>query len=90
MMITDEDINEVSRFLVNWEQVANQLGVDKVEITDIQQASGIKLVTKNHRALTAWRNTEYKEATYRKLIETLEKLHEGECAGKVYKLLDLH
>ena len=80
-MITDEHINAVSLFLVSWEQVANQLGVDPLKITDIQQAHDS--VSKNHKFLTAWRNAKYREATYRKLVEALDKLKEVKCADKV-------
>ena len=82
-MITDEHISDVSLFLVRWEQVSNQLGVDRLQIDDIQQSPGIDLVTKNHRVLTAWRNAEYRQATYRKLVEALDKLKEAKCADKV-------
>ena len=84
-MISDEHINEVSLFLANWGQVANQLGVDQLKITDIQQspATTCNSVTKNHRVLTAWKNAEYKQATYRKLVEALDKLKEVKCADKV-------
>ena len=82
-MITDEHINKVSRLIEHWEQVANQLRVDRLQIADIQQSPGINLGTKNHRVLTAWRNAEYREATYRKLVEALDKLKEVKCADEV-------
>ena len=82
-MITDEHINAVSLFLVRWESVANRLGVDRLQITDIQQLPGTDSVTKNHRVLTAWKNAEYKQATYRKLVEALDKLKEVRCAHEV-------
>ena len=82
-MIADEHISEVSLFLVKWEQVANQLGVDRLKITDIQQSPGIDIVTKNHRALEAWKNDKFRSATYRKLVEALDRLREVECADRV-------
>ena len=82
-MIADEHISDVSLFLVSWEQVANQLGVDRLRIADIQQSPGIDLGTKNHRVLTAWKNAKYREATYRKLVEALDKLKEVKCADEV-------
>ena len=58
-MITDEHINAVSLFLPKWEQVANQLGVDQIQIDGITQEPGIDNVTQNHRALAAWKNAEH-------------------------------
>ena len=82
-MISDDHINEVSFFMPKWEQVANQLGMDRLKIDDIQQAPGIGTVTKNHRVLTAWKNAGYGQATYRKLVEALDKLKELKSADKV-------
>ena len=86
-MISDEHINDVSLFLPKWEQVANRLNVDRLQIADIQQAPGIGPVTRNHRVLTAWKNAVYRQATYRKLVEALEKLKEVESAYKVCGLI---
>ena len=86
-MISDEHIKHVSLFLPTWEQVANQLGVDRLKIADIQQSPGIDLVTKNHRVLTAWKNAKYREVTYRKLVEALDKLKEVKSADKVCELI---
>ena len=82
-MITDEHINKVSLFLVRWEQVANHLGVKRPQTDEIKQSPGIDIETKNHRVLTAWRNAKYREATYRKLVEALDKLKEVKCADEV-------
>ena len=86
-MISDEHIKHVSFFLPKWERVANLLNVDRLQITDIQQAPGIDLVTKNHRVLTAWKNAWYRKATYRKLVEALDKLMEVKSADKVCVLI---
>ena len=86
-MITDEHINAVSLFLPKWEQVANQLGVDRLQIVGIKQEPGIDNVTQNHRALAAWKNAEHTLATYRRLVEVLDKLKEVESAHKVCELI---
>ena len=86
-MISNDHINLVSLFMPKWEQVANLLNVDRLTITDIQQAPGIDLVTKNHRVLRAWKNFTFRQATYRKLVEVLGKLMEVECANKVCELI---
>ena len=86
-IITDEHINAVSLFLPKWEQVVNQLGVKRLQIDDITQAPGIDIVTRNHRALAAWKNAEHTSATYRRLVEVLEKLKEVESAHKVCELI---
>ena len=86
-MISDDHINDVSLFLPKWEQVANRLNVDRLQITDIQQAPGIGPVTRNHRVLTAWKNAVYRQATYRKLVEALDKLMEVKSADKVCELI---
>ena len=86
-MITDEHINAVSLFLPKWEQVANQLGVDRIQIDDIKQEPGIDIVVQNHRALAAWKNAKHALATYRRLVEVLEKLKEMESADKVCELI---
>ena len=86
-MISDDHINDVSLFLPKWEQVANRLNVDRLQITDIQQAPGIDAVTRNHRVLTAWKNAVYRQATYRKLVEALDKLMEVKSADKVCELI---
>ena len=85
-MITDEHINAVSLFLPKWEQVANQLGVDQIQIDGITQEPGIDNVTQNHRALAAWKNAEHTLATYRRLVEVLEKLKE---VGSAYQVCEL-
>ena len=86
-MISDEHINEVSLFLHEWEQVAILLNVDRLQIADIQQSPGIDLVTKNHRVLAAWKNAGYRQATYRKLVEALDKLKEVRNADEVCGLI---
>ena len=83
-MITDEHINDVSLFLPKWEQVANQLGVDPLQINDIKQEPGI---ARNHGVLTAWKNAKYEMATYRRLVEVLDKLKEVKRAHKVCELI---
>ena len=86
-MISNEHITDVSLFLPKWEQVANQLGVDQLQIDDIKQEPGIDIVTRNHRVLTAWKNAKYRLATYRRLVEVLDKLKEVENADKVCELI---
>ena len=76
-MITDKHINAASTFLENWEEVANQLEVDKLKIDEIQKAPGISNVTRNHRYLTAWKNAEYEQVAYRKLVEALDELKQS-------------
>ena len=83
-MVTDEHINKVSIFLKKWEDVANQLEVD---VTDIQQTPGITPETKKHRLLTAWKNANYRLATYRKLVGVLDKLGEVRCANNICDLI---
>ena len=85
-MITDEHINKVSLFLPRWEDIAIQLGIDKLEITAIKQtAIGITVI--NHRVLSKWRRENSGEATYKKLAEVLERLKEVEYAEKVRELI---
>ena len=80
-MITDEHIRTVCLFLPRWEDVANQLGVNPLEIT------GITFQTKNHGVLSKWRRENSNEATYKKLAEVLERLKEVQCAEKVRELI---
>ena len=86
-MISDEHINAVSLFLPKWEPVANQLGVDRLQIVGIKKEPGIDIVTQNHRVLTAWKSAKYRLATYRRLVEVLDKLKEVESAHKVCELI---
>ena len=85
-MISDDHINDVSLFLPKWEQVAHRLNVGQFHMY-MQQAPGIDAVTRNHRVLTAWKNAVYRQATYRKLVEALDKLMEVKSADKVCELI---
>ena len=82
-MISDEDLNEISHSLPKWEQVAIQLGLDQHQIRDIQHSFGIR----GKLVLTAWKNRQGRQATYRKLVEVLDKLYEVECARQVCHLI---
>ena len=75
-MITDEHINAVSLFLPKWEQVANQLGVDRLQIDGITQAPGINIVVQNHRELLQ----------HGRMQNILEKLKE---VGSAYQVCEL-
>ena len=86
-MISDDHINDVSLFLPKWAKVANQLKVDRLLIADIQKAHGSDTVKRNHRVLTAWKNAVGRQATYRKLVEALDKLKEVKSAKKVCELI---
>ena len=85
-MISNDYINEVSLFLVKWEDVAHQLNVDRLEIDAIQQAPGLSAVARNRKVLVAWKTAMFKAATYRRLVEALDKLKEVECASQVCEL----
>ena len=67
--------------------MAHQLNVDRLEITEIQQTPGISAVARNHKVLQTWKSANFQSATYRKLVEALEKLREMECADKVCQLI---
>ena len=86
-MITDEHIQDISLFLVRWEDVANQLNVDRLEIDGIQQAPGLRPVARNREVLMAWKGAMFRSATYGRLVEVLGKLNEVECAEKVCELI---
>ena len=86
-MISNGHINAVSLFLVKWEDVANQLNVNRREIDDIRQTTGISAVTRNRKALVVWKTAIFRAATYRRLVGALDKLEEVECADSVCKLI---
>ena len=85
-MISNEHINEISLFLVRWEDVAHQLNVDRLKITEIQQAAS-ELSTRNHKVLETWKTAMFRAATYKRLVEVLDKLKEVECADNVCELI---
>ena len=86
-MITDHHINEVSLFLVAWEDVANHLEIGRLAIQEIKQTPGSSAITRNREVLSKWKASMYRSATYRKLVEVMDKLGEVESADKVCQLL---
>ena len=85
-MISDVHIREISQFLVGWKDLAKQLGLDQLVIDDIQHSPRITVVTREHRVLTAWKNAYFRQATYRKLLEVLDK-YQSTCAGHLCDLI---
>ena len=86
-MVTDQHIADVSLFLVRWEDVAHQLGVSRINLTAIRQEPGITAQTKNQRVLEKWKAANFRSATYKVLVETLDKLSEAQCADQVCGLI---
>ena len=84
--VSDKHLLKVSLFLAEWRTVAPYLGLDDVDVEDIEQ-DGKKEADKRHKTLQRWKSKFAFKATYKKLAEaflTIGKAHEAE---KVCRLL---
>ena len=86
-MITDQHIAAVSQFLVRWEDVGPELGLSRVDLQAIKSDPGTTVQTKNRQVLQKWKAAKFRSATYKVLVETLDKLSEAQCANQVCGLI---
>ena len=87
-MITDEHINNICLFLPRWEDIANQLKIDQLEIDDIKRTCGSTTITAtNHRVLSKWKRENGSKAICRELVGVLDILLERDCAESVCEVI---
>ena len=84
--ISNENLLKVPLFLLEWRTVAPYLGLDEVDVEDIER-DGKKEADKRLKMLQCWKSKFAFRATYEKLAKAFLTVGRADDAEKVCRLL---
>lgn len=91
-VITEDHILDIAKFITDCTLVGKRLGLSNAqmeEVEAVQGGGGQRERLKKVKMLEIWRESQYLNATYRRLVQALMRLEMNENAFKVCQLLGL-
>ena len=88
-IVTKEHITDIAMFITEWKFLGEKLGLSEAAIEEVEAVQGGGEGYKKIKMLQKWRECQYRNATYRKLIEVLLSMEKTEKASDVCRLLAL-
>ena len=88
-IITEAHILDIANFITEWRLLGAGLRLSDAQIEEVEALQGGGDKFKRVKMLKKWRESQYRSATYRRLVEALLRLKKEDQATEVCALLGL-